>query len=381
MAIRLEFLPHLFKIWVTVSALFSIALLQAANASQVPLTPGSYEVTVNTSLVLREAPSSQALQVGSIMNGDLVEVLSCTDNWAEVTYNGKKGYVSARYLKAYIPSDECAVPDIDDDKLFGYQTYIFLYEKMPYVILGLSILLLLLARTPLCSTLLVLMGVAELLFVAGIMAPGHGEMVWFGDPNEVGWLYAALGFVLLIAILGMQFAVFRPIMSELFPGCLGTLLGYPLILVAGLSVASLLLSFKLWFIVLGIIGVLWIAMVVRTSRGLLGALRSVLLVILVCGGFLAMVWETAGVLIGGFLILLLVGAVANGESHASVQDTSQTPLPPTSGTSQETARGDRVIYDSNGHPTFLTRNPITGDWQDESGHPWDVDGNGCARRR
>ena len=127
-----------------------------------------------------------ALQVGSIMNGDLVEVLSCTDNWAEVTYNGKKGYVSARYLKAYIPSDECAVPDIDDDKLFGYQTYIFLYEKMPYVILGLSILLLLLARTPLCSTLLVLMGVAELLFVAGIMAPGHGEMVWFGDPNEVG---------------------------------------------------------------------------------------------------------------------------------------------------------------------------------------------------
>ena len=204
---------------------------------------------------------------------------------------------------------------------------------------------------------------------------------WFGDPNEVGWLYAALGFVLLIAILGMQFAVFRPIMSELFPGCLGTLLGYPLMLVAGLSVASLLLSFKLWFIVLGIIGVLWIAMVVRTSRGLLGALRSVLLVILVCGGFLAMVWETAGVLIGGFLILLLVGAVANGESHASVQDTSQTPLPPTSGTSQETARGDRVIYDSNGHPTFLTRNPITGDWQDESGHPWDVDGNGCARRR
>ena len=79
--------------------------------------------------------------------------------------------------------------------------------------------------------------------------------------------------------------------------------------------------------------------------------------------------------------MLLVGAVVNGEKPASVQDTSQTPLSPTSGMSQETAGGDRVIYGSNGHPTFLTRNPTTGDWQDESGHPWDMDGNGYARRR
>lgn len=375
------FLSRLFKAWITVVALFVVTLLRAANASQMPLSPGSYEVTVSSSLALRKAPSTQAIQIGSAKNGDLVEVLSYADGWAEVICNGQKGYVSARYLKAYIPPAEYTIPDIDNDKLFGYQTYDFLYKNMPYVILGLGILLLLLARTPLCSTLLVLMGVAELLFVAGVMAPGHGDMVWFGDPNEVGWLYAVLGFVLLIGVLGIQLAVFRPLMSELFPGCLGTLLGYPLMLVAGLSIASLMLSLNLWFIVLGVIGILWIAVAMRTSQGLMQALRSTLLVVLVCGGFLAAVWETAGVLIGGFLILLLIGAVANGGNHAPIHNTSQTPLSPTSGTSQETARGDRVIYDSDGHPTFLTHNPTTGDLQDESGHPWDVDGNGYARRR
>lgn len=375
------FFLYPFKVLVTVVAFFAVTMLQAENASQASLSPGSYEVTVSTSLALREAPSSQSLQIGSAKNGDLVELLSCADNWAEVIYNGQKGYVSARYLKAYVPPAEYIDPDLDKAKLFSYQTYSFLYKKMPYVILGLSILLLLLARTPLCVTLLVLMGIAELMFVAGVMAPGHGEMVWFGDPNEVGWLHAALGFVLLIAVLGIQLASFRPVMSELFPGILGTLLGYPLMLVAGLSISSLLLNFELWFIVLGAIGILWMVVAVRTSLGFMKALRSTLLVSLTCGGFLATVWEVAGVLIGGFLILLLIGAVANGGDHTPVHSTSEVPQSPTSGTSQETAGGDRVIYDGNGHPTFLTRNPTTGDWQDDKGYPWDVDNNGYAHRR
>lgn len=41
---------------------FSTALLH----SQVPLSPGSYEVAVNTSLTLRSAPTSKASQIGSI---------------------------------------------------------------------------------------------------------------------------------------------------------------------------------------------------------------------------------------------------------------------------------------------------------------------------
>lgn len=60
-----------------------------------------------------------------------MEVISYTDGWAEVIYNGQNGYVSARYLKAYIPPIEYAVPDIDENLLFSYQTYNFLYEKCP----------------------------------------------------------------------------------------------------------------------------------------------------------------------------------------------------------------------------------------------------------
>ena len=365
---RFGLLQMSLKTWITVLALFSTALLH----SQVPLSPGSYEVAVNTSLTLRSAPTSKASQIGSIKNGELVEVISYTDGWAVVIYNGQNGYVSARYLKAYIPPIEYAVPDIDENLLFSYQTYNFLYEKMPYVVLGLCILLLLLARTSMCITLLLLMEVAELLFVAGAISPGHGDMVWFGNPNKVGWLYAALGFVLLIAVLGVQFSLFRPLMSELFSGCIGTLLSYPLMLVAGLSIASLMLNFKFWFIALAIICIFWVSVAKRTSQGAMEALRSTLLVVFCVGGFLATVWETAGVVVGGFLILMLIGAVAKGSDHAPQHNTPTLQLP-ISGTSQTTANGNRVIYDRNGHPTFLTRNPATGDWQDESGHPYDMD--------
>ena len=123
---RFGLLQMSLKTWITVIALFSTALLH----SQVPLSPGSYEVAVNTSLTLRSAPTSKASQIGSIKNGELVEVISYTDGWAEVIYNGQNGYVSARYLKAYIPPIEYAVPDIDENLLFSYQTYNFLYEKM-----------------------------------------------------------------------------------------------------------------------------------------------------------------------------------------------------------------------------------------------------------
>lgn len=109
------------------------------------------------------------------------------------------------------------------------------------------------------------------------------------------------------------------------------------------------------------------------------ALRSTLLVVFCVGGFLATVWETAGVVVGGFLILMLIGAVAKGSDHAP-QHNTPTLQPPISGTSQTTANGNRVIYDRNGHPTFLTRNPATGDWQDESGHPYDMDEDFATRR-
>lgn len=357
-----------------------IALCLFSLSYSQEIDTGLYKVDVNTSLVVREAPSSQAPKIGSVKKGDLLEVQSCVDGWAEIKYDGQKGYVSARYLVACTPSGECIIPGINDN-LFDSQVYMFLYKKMPFVILGLGILLLLLARTPLSGVLLVLMGVSELLFVAGCMAPGHSSMVWFGDPGEVGWLYAILGFALLIGVLGFQFAAFRGLMSEVFSGCLWSLLGYPLMLVLGLSIASLMLSLKLWFIVLGGIGLLWLIVAMKNRLGIVEALRPTLLLSLTCGGFLAMVWESAGLLIGGFLILLLIGAVANGGDHASARKVSQNlSQVPASGISQETEGGDRVIYDNSGRPTFLSRNPTTGEWQDEEGHFWEVEDDGYSRR-
>lgn len=113
------------------------------------------------------------------------------------------------------------------------------------------------------------------------------DMVWFGNPNMSAGFMPLLGFVLLIAVLGAIFT-FPSTHVRLFSGCIGTLLGYPLMLVAGLSIASLMLgqfqvlvhSFSYYLHILGVSGK-------RTHREHGHYVH--LLVVFCVGGFLAAV--------------------------------------------------------------------------------------------
>ncbi|CAM3936571.1 SH3 domain-containing protein [Mesobacillus thioparans] len=65
-----------------------------------PSKPAESSGTVTaTSLNVREKPSLNASKVGQLNNGAVVPVHSQSNGWAEITYAGKKAWVSSDYLK------------------------------------------------------------------------------------------------------------------------------------------------------------------------------------------------------------------------------------------------------------------------------------------
>ncbi|MFR6552909.1 MAG: SH3 domain-containing protein [Paraclostridium sordellii] len=71
--------------------------------SNVPVQPqvsvGKTKVVVATSLNVRSGPSTGNSVIGSLKNNEKVEVISESNGWSKIKYNGKEGYVSSTYLK------------------------------------------------------------------------------------------------------------------------------------------------------------------------------------------------------------------------------------------------------------------------------------------
>ena len=52
-----------------------------------------------TDLNLRSGPSAAAAKVATLPEGTRVNLLACTAGWCRVTWNGRAGYVSQKYLR------------------------------------------------------------------------------------------------------------------------------------------------------------------------------------------------------------------------------------------------------------------------------------------
>ncbi|MGL5650263.1 MAG: SH3 domain-containing protein [Paraclostridium sp.] len=62
-------------------------------------TPGKTKVVTATSLNVRSGPSTSNSVIGSLKQNDKVEVISESNGWSKIKFNGKEGYVSSDYLK------------------------------------------------------------------------------------------------------------------------------------------------------------------------------------------------------------------------------------------------------------------------------------------
>jgi beta-N-acetylglucosaminidase/uncharacterized protein YraI len=80
-------------LFLLVSALFG------GTGSLVVYAAQSGVVQVNSSLNVRQKPSTSATVLGKLTNGTTVTILSTSGDWYEIEYNGGSGYVSASYVK------------------------------------------------------------------------------------------------------------------------------------------------------------------------------------------------------------------------------------------------------------------------------------------
>ncbi|GAA0699462.1 hypothetical protein GCM10008904_04710 [Paraclostridium ghonii] len=72
------------------------------NTSPSPTpTPSKTKVVTATSLNVRSGASTNSSVIGSLKQNEKVEVISESNGWSKIKYNGKEGYVSSSYLKDY----------------------------------------------------------------------------------------------------------------------------------------------------------------------------------------------------------------------------------------------------------------------------------------
>lgn len=59
----------------------------------------TYKVVCNSNLNVRQQASTSGYVLGTLNNGELVEVISIDGQWAEIEYQGTKAYISASYIQ------------------------------------------------------------------------------------------------------------------------------------------------------------------------------------------------------------------------------------------------------------------------------------------
>ena len=63
--------------------------------------PSNNKIVTATSLNVRSGPSTSSSKIGSLRQNEVVEVISESNGWSKIKFNGKEGYVSSDYLKDY----------------------------------------------------------------------------------------------------------------------------------------------------------------------------------------------------------------------------------------------------------------------------------------
>ena len=191
--------------------LLILAVVLFAMTAFAAIAPGLYRVNVNSTLNVRNAPGGA--KIGSLSNGDLVQVTACEDDWAQVSLNdGRTGYVHEQYLE---PFSTLAAPAGTSYSTVGLSE---LRHYTPFAILLFAVIAFIGLRTDTRSLFhagCLLWGGAEL-FMFG--AGSDSALVWFCDPSDVGWIFTIINFFVAIGILFFQYTIYREFTGSLFDG-------------------------------------------------------------------------------------------------------------------------------------------------------------------
>lgn len=180
----------------------------------------SYIVTSNKSLNVRSSASTNATVIGTLNSGEKINVTNITNNdWAEIKYGNKKGYVSQKYIKPastnvqQSDSDIIDMLDMSNISKFSLPTLNgFLAEYLQWIIIALIAITFFFFRNSqgwVPMVLIFIVAVLEFFYLqensAWSVITGHG--FWWGVV-----IFIAYGFVLYMQLISSML----PIMYYIF---------------------------------------------------------------------------------------------------------------------------------------------------------------------
>lgn len=92
-----------------------VSALMMALIVVVAFAENNYKVMSSSRLNVRKSPSTSSAVLGTFESGQQIEVVSLSNGWAKVKYNGKTGYVSDKYISP-LPKPEKPVKAKEEPK-------------------------------------------------------------------------------------------------------------------------------------------------------------------------------------------------------------------------------------------------------------------------
>lgn len=267
-------------------------------------TPGLYKVNVSSTLNVRNAPDGE--KIGSLSDGELVQVTAWDNGWAQISLgNGRTGYVSEQYLEPFAQLVSSGETSHSTLGLSGLRHY------APFAILLFAVLALIGMRTenqPLFHMGCFLWGVTEL-FMFG--AGSNSALVWFCTPSDVGWVMTIINFFIAIGVLYFQYIIYREFTDNLFDGFWRKLL-FGIFIVTG--VVLFLGMFQSWHYILAFVAYMAVLLYLLRDCGIWMSLSFTVFAFGLGISFLGML---STLILGALLWLGLAAFAGSGGSKGS----------------------------------------------------------------
>lgn len=288
-----------------------------------PVDAQNYKVTANPSLNVRSGPGQNYQSVGSLLKGDQVLVHGFSDDWAQITWQGKTAYINSKYIESYNNvgspyksfTDGLSFPRVDGRTLL----YILIFTVVFTVIFN----WIRPSRTVVYLALAVIGGIEIAFFII------LKEDIWFCLPDKVGWGWTIVNFILYGFILAFQFTLFRTIFGELAQTSCYFMNPKPakwiFVIMIVLCLLAAMGNYVYSILILGIYQLIQMIYIFRLNDGspvkliLLSILSSLIGIISVIGFLAALFYyiQILIVVVMGIVILKIIDMINNGNSVKS----------------------------------------------------------------
>lgn len=172
----------------------------------------TYVVQVNTSLTIRERPSTESRRIGSLRNNDQVKVVSIADGWAQISIDGGFGFVAYQYLAPLAENARGITKHFSTTIMPWGLSYRESLLWLMFIVLLLKTLgHYLFFDTGFYQLLLFLLPGLLLLYVFTVQEP-----MWYCTPKKYGYIIFAINVLILAAYANSLFRSLKRCVLAMF---------------------------------------------------------------------------------------------------------------------------------------------------------------------